>query len=87
MRYAAATNNGNAYSELVDNCRHSRLKAALSSHLPQASARTFSAPAVAVSHAPSSSLSLRDFGGEYVWLACMSVISLLSIVVTGVITA
>ena len=79
MRTAAATTTGTAlYSNVVDSCQHSRLRAALGgSSAPIAGRSSVAAPAVPVSEATKA----------YFWVAGMSVVSLLSIVVTGTFTA
>lgn len=90
MRHAATKNTGNAYVELVDSCKHSRLKAALSSHLPQAPARVqLAAPMPAPAAAEEEVLPyvMSEATGSYLWVAGMSVVSLLSVVVTSAITA
>jgi hypothetical protein len=83
MRNASANNTGNAcYSELIDNCQHSRLKAALGGHL--APATTTRRPQACGVQATSL---VSDGTKAYLWVAGMSVASLLSIVVSGTITA
>lgn len=78
MRYALANNTGNhCYSNLLDSCQHSRLKAALSGQAPRARVATAPAPAFTVNAATKA----------YLWVAGMSVVSLLGILVTGTITA
>lgn len=87
MRHATANNTGNAtYSQLLDSCQHSRLKAALASHLPQATARQryVAVPTAAPAY---EAVEVSDAARAYLWVACMSVVSLLSVVVTGTITA
>jgi hypothetical protein len=82
MRYAADDTRNANYCELVDSCRHSRLRAALSCQLPSAPARRY------VAVAPSAAtLVVSDTTRAYLWVACMSVLSLLSVIVTGTINA
>lgn len=79
MRYATANNLGNtSYSDLLDSCKHSRLRAALASHQPvqRACGKAASTPVVDV-----------DATKAYLWVAYMSLASLLSVVVTGTLTA
>lgn len=81
MRYALANNTGNhCYSDLLDSCQHSRLKAALS--VPSPVARR---AARAVS--PKPAFTVNAATKAYLWVAGMSVVSLLSIVVSGTINA
>jgi hypothetical protein len=82
MRYATATNTGkNCYGNLLDSCQHSRLKAALTGPLAYApQARRPLLPA----HPP---VVASDATKAYLWVACMSVASLLSVVVSGTINA
>jgi len=83
MRNASANNTGNAcYSELLDNCQHSRLRAALGGNL--APATTTRRPHACGAKATSL---VSDGTKAYLWVAGMSVASLLSIVVSGTITA
>lgn len=79
MRSAVATNASHLYSDLLEGCKHSRLKAALSGHIP-APARSHHAQVPV-------SASTSDASKAYFWVLCMSVLSLLSVVVTGTLSA
>ncbi len=80
MRTAAATTTGtHLYSDLLEGCKHSRLKAALSGHLPAPTR-----PSYVATPAP---VAASDASKAYFWVLCMSVLSLLSVVVTGTIAA
>lgn len=75
MRTAATTGTA-SYTSLVDSCQHSRLRAALGGS-PSSARPAVATPSVLVSEA----------SRAYFWVAGMSVVSLLSILVTGTITA
>ena len=81
MRYATANNTGtHCYSDLLDSCRHSRLKAALAGGLP-------AAPRAYHAASTSPAFHINEATKAYLWVAGMSVVSLLSIVVSGTINA
>lgn len=79
MRTAAATTTGTAlYSNVVDSCQHSRLRAALGGSAAPVARRTD----IAASATPAG-----EATKAYFWVVGMCVLSLLSIIVTGTFTA
>ena len=91
MRYATENTAGNAvYADLIDNCRHSRLRAAMAAHQPRVVApaplrvEACSQTYVCVPHRePIVSANSK----AYLTVACMSLVSMLSVVVSGALNA
>jgi hypothetical protein len=84
MRYATANTTGKvSYSDLLDSCQHSRLRAALSAHLAPTSRPNGQRPLIPVQPP----LTVSDATKAYLWVTAMSVASLFGVIVTGTVNA
>lgn len=86
MSHTTEQNTGNAvYADLISSCRHSRLQAAMAAHQPRAPRvlEVMETPAVATGSESTTGGATR----AYFTVACLSVVSMLSVVVGGAISA